>query len=225
MRLHLEAMYSLDPQGHLRTTNEAAPRPAPRFFLGRTFDGNVWAVRHDVPSNLAAELDRLAGLEPPGAHSAASADHFLPFQELLESDTPIEKQWSGPNYAFPKDIRPSAEASAVGPSNESLLNAYLPEWLEDVAPEVPMAVALQDGQAVAVCCSVRISKSAHEAGVETHPDFRRRGHAAAAAALWANLVRKAGCVPLYSTSWENVASRALASRLGLLQYGSVDHAT
>jgi hypothetical protein len=42
---------------------------------------------------------------------------------------------------------------------------------------------------------------------------------------WAETVRTLGCIPLYSTSWQNVASRALARALGLIQYGSVVHVT
>ena len=37
---------------------------------------------------------------------------------------------------------------------------------------------------------------------------------------YANAVRAIGCVPLYSTSWENQASRAVAAKLGLLRYAA-----
>jgi predicted GNAT family acetyltransferase len=76
-----------------------------------------------------------------------------------------------------------------------------------------------------VCASVRVTVDAHEAGVETHPDFRGRGQGARAVAAWATLVRESGAVPLYSTSWSNEASRRLASRLGLVQFGSDLHIT
>jgi hypothetical protein len=34
------------------------------------------------------------------------------------------------------------------------------------------------------------------------------------------MVRELGRMPLYSTSWDNTASRALARSLGLVQYGA-----
>ncbi|MGH7448604.1 MAG: GNAT family N-acetyltransferase [Longimicrobiales bacterium] len=106
-----------------------------------------------------------------------------------------------------------------------MLNPYLEDWRDDVSAGSPMAVVLEGDRAVSVCCSVRITPHAHEAGVETHPDFRRRGHAAAAVAAWARAVLEMGRVPLYSTSWENDSSRAVASRLGLIQYGVDLHIT
>jgi predicted GNAT family acetyltransferase len=86
-----------------------------------------------------------------------------------------------------------------------------------------MGASLHDGMAVSVCCSVRVTDRAHEAGVETHPEFRGRGHATRAVAEWAAAVWQLRCVPLYSTSWENASSRALARRLGLVQFGADLH--
>jgi predicted GNAT family acetyltransferase len=72
---------------------------------------------------------------------------------------------------------------------------------------------------------VRITHEAHEAGVETLPDFRGRGYATDVVAGWARLVRSLGAVPLYSTSWENAASQAVARKLRLVQYGADFHIT
>ena len=88
-----------------------------------------------------------------------------------------------------------------------------------------MTVVLHDGKTVSVCCSVRMTPQAHEAGVETHPAFRGRGYAARAVAAWAKTVYEMARVPLYSTSWENEPSRTLAKKLGLIQYGVDLHIT
>ena len=80
-----------------------------------------------------------------------------------------------------------------------------------------------DGQAAAVCASVRMSSAAHEAGVETSPAFRKRGLAIAVVAAWAERVRLAGAIPIYSTSWDNVASQAVAARLGAELIGTDFH--
>jgi RimJ/RimL family protein N-acetyltransferase len=42
---------------------------------------------------------------------------------------------------------------------------------------------------------------------------------------WANAVRGLERVALYSTSWENAASRRLAATLGLVQFGADLHIT
>ena len=84
---------------------------------------------------------------------------------------------------------------------------------------------MERGTPVSACFSSRTSAGASEAGVETLPEFRRRGYASAVTAAWARHVRAAGRVPLYSTSWDNLASQHVARRLGLLLYGADLHIT
>jgi len=88
-----------------------------------------------------------------------------------------------------------------------------------------MFAIIEDGRAASLCASVRKTAAAHEAGVETAPSYRGRGHAARAATAWALAVRTMGLVPLYSTSWRNEASRAVARKLGLIHFGNDLHIT
>jgi predicted GNAT family acetyltransferase len=102
---------------------------------------------------------------------------------------------------------------SIDASNARLLQTQMPDWLPDVGHRSPFLAAIENDQAVAVCASVRISAAAHEAGIETHSEYRQRGHAARVVAAWAEAVLAMGATPYYSTSWENSASQAVARRL------------
>jgi predicted GNAT family acetyltransferase len=62
-----------------------------------------------------------------------------------------------------------------------------------------------------------------EGGVETLPSHRGRGLAAEVVAAWAAAVRADGRIPLYSTSFGNRASQAVARKPGLIRYGTDLH--
>ena len=94
------------------------------------------------------------------------------------------------------------------------------DWLPaELAARAPCLAAIEEGRAVALCFCSRVGARAAEAGVETAPEARRRGLASAVVAAWAGAVRAGGRRPLYSTSWENRASRGVAARLGARLYG------
>ncbi len=67
MYLQVQNLFRLDGEGRLLSTNEAPPFTAPRLFLGRTVEGNVWRLRHDLPSEQAKALTALLGAEPAPA--------------------------------------------------------------------------------------------------------------------------------------------------------------
>ncbi len=99
--------------------------------------------------------------------------------------------------------------------------ATLPDPVVRRLAAVPVCMAVvRDGAAVSVCFSSRIGPWATEAEVETLPDFRGRGYAAAVTAGWGLAVQAAGSIPLYTTSWENFASQGVARRVGLTMYGA-----
>ena len=64
-----------------------------------------------------------------------------------------------------------------------------------------------------------------EAGVETLPEFQRRGYGVAVTADWARQVQLSGRLALYSTWWGNAASLALVRRLGGRVYAEDFHLT
>ena len=225
MQIHIEALYVHDDRSRIRCTNEWEGKPAPRFLLGRTIAGNLWRFRTDLPDDLVLELEDLCNAEPVVTELSRTPLHQEEFVRLLEAHMPTERIWTGPAYWFSRDVVPNAGPVEISDANAHFLRGGLEDWLEDVPHRRPFKGIIEDGHAVSICASVRITNAAHEAGVETLPAFRRKGHAVNVVAGWADTVRKIGAVPLYSTSWDNTASRNVAARLGLSMFGVDFHVT
>lgn len=224
MRLHVETLFTSDASGDLLRVNEPGGGPAPRFLLGHTIEGNECWFGPDVSMDLRARLraHRRVLEAVPVTRPKPHQDELL---EILADAGPINQMWAGPTYRFPESIPAPPGCVLVTHENADLLDPWFDEWLGDVGECEPFAVALQDGHAASLCVSVRSTDVAHEAGVETHPDFRQRGLAARAVAFWAAAVRASGIEPLYSTSWENEASQGVARSLGLIPFGHTFHVT
>ena len=225
MRAHVAALFTTDAAGRLLAVNEPGGGAAPRFFLGRTSEGVECWFGHDLDGSLVQALETalLEEREEPGLDKPR--DGPTVFERLLSESAPIQNVWAGPAYRFSKRASPSGTTVLVTEENAAVLRPYFEDWLGDVQGCQPFAAVLQNGKAVSLCASVRTTGQADEAGVETHPEFRGRGHAAEATAKWADAVRKMGRTPLYSTSWANAASLSVATKLGLVQFGSDLHIT
>lgn len=219
MRMHVEALYVHDARARIESTNEWKSRPAPRLFLGRTSAGHLWRFHADLPDDLARELEDLCRDEPLVTGPPRTPRHREELVRLLGSRGPVERIWAGPAYWLSESVAPGVRPVEIREANAGLLRGGLEGWLEDVAHRQPFQAVIEEGRAVAVCASVRITAAAHEAGVETLPAFRRRGHAVDVVAGWAAAVRRLGAVPLYSTSWDNTASQSVAARLGASLFG------
>ena len=144
---------------------------------------------------------------------------------ILETHAPVRVVESGPAYRFTEYPEPSRPLVAVTRANAELLRGGFEEFVDELKDWQPFLALSEGGRAVSVCRSVRITEEAHEAGVETLPNFRGKGYAADVTAGWARLVRAAGAAPLYSTSRENAASQAVAKKLRLSAYGADFHVT
>jgi hypothetical protein len=216
-RSFLEAMYRCDQRGRLVAVNEWDGGLPPRFHLLRTAEGAICRFRRDVPDALARRLEDLCNEErgPPGTWPA----QYGRYLELLSSHAPVKSVGAGLVYIFAQDVAPGTPPVTIDDSNASLLRGGLDDWLPDVAHRRPFMAIIEDGRAVSICASVRISPAVHVAGVKTRAEYRRRGHAANAVAGWARAVRSLGATAVYSTSWDNIASQGVARRLGLLLIG------
>jgi hypothetical protein len=204
-----------DSRGRMVEVNQWDGGTPARFTLMRTVDDVICRFRTDVPDDLAHTLEELCSQEPRGQRLGKLPVHHHRYRTLLASHASVEVVGAGPAYVFTQEVAGSAPSIAIGEHNAYLLRGGLEDWIPDVPHRRPFMAMVEDGRAVAVCASVRISTAVHCAGVETRPEYRQRGHAANAAAGWARAVRALGATPFYSTSWDNLASQRVAERLGL----------
>jgi RimJ/RimL family protein N-acetyltransferase len=219
-QMQAEALYVHDARGRLLRVNEPNPDgPAPRFFLVRTPTGNLWRIRYDLPADLAAALEQLAADEPVIEDLHAPPRHVAEYIAVLTQQAPLSRTHAGPAYYLPEGD-PSTDSVIITPENQALLHAHYPYTLQWLAERAPVVVFVADGVAVTACFSARITAQVAEAGVHTAEGYRGRGYAAATVRGWAATVRTWGRLPLYSTSWANTASQAVARKLGAVQYGA-----
>lgn len=220
MRLHVDALFTSDANGDLLRVNEQNGAPAPRFFFGRTAMGHVLRFRQDVDAAMRAEVEAAVRHDIARQAGADRPIDPSPYAKILERSDPVCSVSAGPAFSFPPDGQDPVRTVFVTDANRAILEAHLRSWIPDIPFCQPMIAVVVGDDAVSLCASVRVTTAAHEAGVETAPAHRGRGHAVAVARAWARAVRTSGAIPLYSTSWTNDASRAVARKLGLIQYGS-----
>ena len=126
---------------------------------------------------------------------------------------------SGPSFVFPEAI--AGPPGTVCVDDVALLDHNFSGWQASEIPQcAPIVGVVENGQAVSVCFCARRSDVAAEAGVETAVELRGRGMGPRVTAAWAVAVRASGRIPLYSTSWSNEASMAVARKLGLVAFAS-----
>jgi GNAT superfamily N-acetyltransferase len=225
MELQTAALFNHDDAGRITGTNDSEPPGiAPRLFLGRTREGNVWRLRDDLPNALAAELAGVLESEPTASDLRQPPATLARLGECLSRHGSIESIYQGPAYQFPPELSEAPEVRLILRSNVELVKEHFPghyPWLVDEFNiRQPIAAIIRDGVAVSICFSARMTSEAAEAGVDTAPDFRGQGFAVQVVSAWAEGVRRLGRVPLYSTSWDNTASQRVANKLGLIMYGA-----
>lgn len=207
--LQCEALFRSDAVGRLRSINEPGDQLAPRFFLGSTPAGVLCRFRFDLPDALVRELTKLC--QPPVQHEAIRA--------ALAAHGPIAWEHRGPAFWAAHPLPPAPNTLLITDTNADALGRWFPRLQAELEARQPIAAWIEDGDAVAVCYCARRTQRVAEAGLETAEPFRRRGYAAAVVQRWVAEVQAQGRLALYSATWENVASRSLAAKLGFVCYG------
>lgn len=214
--LQLRTLFVLDERGRIVSTREPNPArsPGPLFMLVRSASSCVWAVRADVAPEAAGELDRLARDEPPIKDLHDEPRHAERYISLCRGQI-----FSGPAFAFPAKAARPDDVEIV--TQLSKLKHNFRGWVATEIPErSPIFAVIDGGCPVSICFCARNTETAAEAGVETSQTFRGRGFAPRVTAAWAFAIRTSQRIPLYSTSWNNTASLAVARKLGLVPYAS-----
>jgi hypothetical protein len=223
MRIRLETSFVYDASGRMLRCNDPDETPAPRLLVARTADGIHHRFGHTVPDDLAQRLAALIEREPPAGDFRAPPSSVETLRAALSEHAPIAVEGGGPHFRFRGALMPAPEAVPITTSDVELVEDTFP-WVTEAGWQ-PCFAVVRDGAAVSVCFSARLSARAAEAGVETLPAFRGRGYATAVTAAWGAAIRSSGRIPLYSTSWENLASQGVARRVGLTMFGADVHWT
>jgi RimJ/RimL family protein N-acetyltransferase len=219
IQMQAQALFVHDKNGRLLRINERNnPDPAARFLLSRSKSGNLWRTRYDLPADLTAELERLAAAEPVVSDFTEPPRYAGEYVRLLQEHAPMISTGAGPNYYLPSN-QPH-DAVMITSENVALLEAHFDWLLTTLANYAPVAATIVNGKAVAVCFCSRITPKVAEAGVYTEASYRGHGCATNAVRGWVTAVRATGRQPLYSTSWANLASQAIARKLGGILYGA-----
>lgn len=209
LAVELEAGFVSDADGRLLHARTPDRRAAPHLVVGTDGSRLVWALRSDVDDETADQVSALLRAERPGpvdlGWTPAAADWLLPLTGTTTSRV-------GPSYVLAAvapttqdvDVHTDADADAEE------VRRRVPEADRDLA--APWAVALVDGAVAAVCETARATDAAVSAGVWTYEPHRRRGLATAVTERWA--VAHGDRTVLYATTIDNVASQAVARRLG-----------
>jgi hypothetical protein len=222
--LHLKTLFVLNGDGRIMSTREPGTNPGPLFSLIRSTTSRVWAVRADVPEDIADAIEYLAAQEPlisDFRDPPVYARHYLSLLGRVHSKQGATLQQSaGPAFEFPDIIEQPNDVIVV--EDERLLYPNFRGWVagEIGAGRSPVMAVFREGSPVSICFCARSSNLAAEAGVETAEALRGRGLAPRVTAAWALAIRASGRIPLYSTSWSNSGSLAVARRLGLKVYAS-----
>jgi hypothetical protein len=219
--IDLDALFIHDARGRIVRTNEPDGRPAPRFDFWHTRVGNIWRVGRHVPDNVARRLEELAVSEPVRDDLTSPPVQFEAMHGALGMAFDPESSGYGLGYRFPDAIPDLPDTTRITSDNLHLLRRMVDDmaWPRAAldAGDIWTAVVVDDA-AVSICFCSRLTDRAAEAGVETLAGYRGRGYAPTVVAAWARAVRASGRIPFYGTSHDNLASQAVARKLGLIRY-------
>ena len=236
--LHIQSIFSFDTSGRIDGMNDWVDHGLPRMSIAFDHDGGPLGLKFGAnvedPDDWAARVDHVVEQRrrrgtPIAPTDQASFEQWRDELREVLADLDGTQITGGPAYVADPDKIPKippTETLLVTEQTAHCLSRFLPEWLADVPHQQPMAVTVLGDDAVAICGSVRkpprrgAEPVGYQAGLETAANVRRRGYAVPAVLAWCHAVDAVGFVPVYSTSWDNIASQRTARRCELRFIGS-----
>jgi hypothetical protein len=190
----------------------------PRVIMAE-LPGNV-ALRGDPASLPPDALDGFAGFVDAPAE-------WLP---VLRAADPGVAAWDRVLHELPADVAvPHADAVLLGAADAGAIDGFEADgaWIHETwGSAAALAAAgmargvFVDGRLVSIAATFYLGDAYEELGVVTESAHRGQGHSRTAAAALVADVRARGHVPAWSTSPDNTASLAVASRVGFRQTGT-----
>ena len=214
--IELTTTFVFDRRGRIVSTREPGGTHGPLFTIIRSARQCAWAVRDDLPDEVVEAIAELAQEELPTPDLRTPplhAEHYI----ALSGGGP---GFSGPAFTFPSHLPAISDVVQIEDERDLLRNFKGWNSGEIVAGRGPVMAVMEEGSPVSICFCARRTEKAAAAGLETAAAYRGRGFGARVTAAWAEAVRAAGLIPLYSAAWTNVASLAVARKLGLDAYAS-----
>jgi GNAT superfamily N-acetyltransferase len=217
---HPNVLFRVDRRGRLVGLNEPGDDLPPRLFLARGetahriwFGADVGEATMEACRAIARELPGWDGQQP-------AASLYDSMRAAVALEAPIVDETNGLAYRFGErvDIPTETDARVIDAATAHLLESNFPYTRSVLALRSPVVGVVVDGAVVSACYCARTRPNACEAGVDTIEPYRGRGLAALVVSAWRDAVETEGCEPLYSTSWDNLASRAVAAKLRLIPY-------
>jgi hypothetical protein len=222
------ALYRMDAAGDLIESNSRWTRPAPSVAVTIGAERTLLEFGAQFPHpQRAAVTDAVEYMiQRDWATTEIPAGVVEALRLLVAGREPVAEEHHGPLFAFPDELPPVADTVAVTPTSvERMLRMFPQANGEAIESLLPFRAILDGEQAVSACYSARRGAFVHEAGVDTLPELRCHGLGARVCVAWAADVRSLGAVPVYSTSFDNHASCALARRLRLVRLATDLHFT
>lgn len=212
--------------------------PEPVLVVAGDSDARLVRAQPEVPAEVVDELRRGAWPDPRRPPPALDAWH--------RQTDPTLVQWGGSSYLLDPSRRAEpgsspltsdtlavsdgrATSASLATSDSPALGALAQlcpspwwepaEWADLLAGRLgPWAIAYAADRVTAVCHTPRARRGGAEAGVWTRPEDRGRGLATEVTTAWVAAAHRLGHL-FYSHHHDNLASRAVARRLGATPLG------
>ena len=223
--------FGCDEAGRLSQYPGSDAHAAPRFYFGRTVQGNLWRFSADVPRDVLIDLARWAGLERPLDRGGSSRLAPPPLPERWPHI--LARLGADPLVGFGSAwavLKPS-DGGLWGPSSVGRvlrLNAGNARMLGKEFAHARNAamrgdvcfVKLLDGEVVS-SCHTQCDRASGETELEvfTPEAYRGSGHARDVLWHWVESVRREGGVPVARSSWEDDSFLQFARRSGFKLWG------